>query len=896
MTSFINKILDSLPDYQKSSIKSLLDKKTKIENITSLRLKSDEAQRLYTNLKGKLGGVLLSPLYQVEGDKISSEDINKNSEEIYSDLNSLYLYVDNLAKINNLNSITLDSEYLKARAAIEKLLNDVRTFSLRKQYSTFNEVKVIDFNINKNYTKTRPTAVINTKTRLLELPIIYSSKAHLQNRLNKFTSIFTKTYTSGIYGSINKSFGPEMTVDQKPETFWGHMVMSDLPIVQKYERASSGANYQEEVKGPVTEVFYNFSSIEKINVVRILPFSEYPITVLDISYRSSDSSAFFQTIDDFVKETTLDWIEYNFKPVYAKEIRITILQENYKKVNYTFPKKLVTNTDLFNRILEEKSNSINNSLVFDSDEYVNLLSLTTPYQTAIDSLNKLLEETDSIADSSINYLTKYSDSIDSVLNNVKQDSGEVINLSKYEYILGIREVELSYELYSPIANYRSEEYSLKATPSEISIESDYHAPENTSLEFEIDLGEGRRLPIHPRNITGDGGVYRVFNEKLEIDRNTKKAFTRLGSYYATPISIKRDGQFISPENYTGVRVVGTIPKLEFTFSGNVYDKSSIYTVDYAVSPVSVNLQILDTFYSRATPTPEVFSKVGENNDIRLSKFPFINYEIINSSSVFNKASGESYYRFNTPQADMYSGQVRLTPTIVNNAGDILQTGSLTGYSISGLWGDRSGEEPVNYGNVLSASYFNPVSGLTFGYYIGLMTDDNYTKLSSFNTGITGFVLNEPYTVSIDQVSSWAAQSSGISFVGDLTAYSGYLQVDYVIGVGVLTDNTVYTLGQTDYYPLNVKVGGRLARNITNYEKLIHPAFSIANTKDTEYEYIQAGNNIYFNQKIDKEILVDYRWVSEYVSVDCLLKCNKQLNPDSTPKIDEIRVLINNMVI
>lgn len=896
MTSFINKIIDSLPDYQKASIKSLLDKKTKIENITSLRLKSEEAQRLYSSLKGKLGDVLLSPIYQLEGNKISSDDINKNSEEIYSDLNALYLYVDSLSKINSVNTISLDSEYLKARAAIEKLLNDVRTFSLRKEYSQYNEIKVIDFNINKNYTKIRPTATINTKTRLLELPVIYSSKAHLQNRVNKFTSIYTKTYTSGIYGSINKSFGPEMTVDQKPETFWGHMIMSDLPIQQKYERTSFGEDYQAELNGPVVEVFYNFSNIEKINVVRILPFAEYPASVIDVSYRSSDGSAFFQTVDNFSSQTTLDWIEYNFEPVYAKEIRVTILQENYKKVNYSFPKKLVSNTDLFNKILEEKSSAISNSLVFDSDEYINLISLTSPYQAAINSLNQLLSDSDSISDTSTNYLLQYSEAVESILEGVKQDNGEIINLSKYEYIIGIREVELSYEMYSPIGNYQSENYSLKATPSEISIESDFQVSDTTSLEFEIDLGEGRKLPIHPRNVTGVGGTYMSWNEYLQVDRNTKSAYTRLSPYFAHASSLYKDGEVISTENYTTSVISGAIPKLKFVFSGNVYDKSSTYTVDYSVSPNSVNTQILDSFYSRPTPVPEAFSKVGENNNIQLSKFPFINYEIINTSQVFEKQTGESYYRYVPPQTDMVTGQLQITPTIVNAAGDVLQTGNTTGYSISGLWGTRSGESPVNYGNVLSSIYFNTISGLAYNYYLGVMSSEDYTKISSFQTGITGLILDTPFIATTDQVNSWASLSSGIAFVGDLTVPSGYLQIDYAIGVGVVSDNTIYALGKTDYNPLSVKVGGRLAKNITNYEKLIHPAFSIANTRDTEYEYIQAGNSIYFNQKTDKEITVDYRWIAEYVSIGCLLRCNKQLNPDSTPKIDEIRVLINNMVI
>lgn len=896
MTNFISKIIDALPEYQKASLKSLLDKKTKIENITSLRLKSDEAQRLYSNLKGKLGNVLLSPIYQKSGDKISSEDINKNSEEIYTDLNSLYLYIDKLSKINDINTVSLDSEYLKSRAAIEKLLNDVKTFSLRKKYKQYNEVKVIDFNINRNHTKATPAGSINTKTRLLELPVIYSSRYHLQNRLDKFTTVYTKTYTRGTYGSISKSFDPYKSIDQKPETFWGHVIMSDGPILQKYEKKSFGDNYSEEVSGPVVEVYYNFSNIAKLNVIRLFPFSEFPVTVLDISYRTSDASAFFQTIPSFAPEATLDWVEYNFEPIYAKEIKITLLQENYKKVNYTFPKQFILNSDLFNQILEQKAASLNSSTVFDSDEYLELINLTNPYKEAISSLNSLVSSLDSIANTSVDFLEAYQANIDSILDGIKESKKDLVTVSKYEYLLGLKEVELCYELFSPTARYDSEKYNLKATPSEVSIEVDYETSNNTSVEFEIDFGEGRKLPIHPRNITGDGGIYRAYEEYLKIDKANLEGYTRLGSYFGTLINLKKDGEIVSPENYEVERITGSIPKLHVTLSGSVWDRSSIYTVDYAVSPVSVDIPVLETFTSRSVSTPEVFNSLGENNDIQVSKFPFINYEVINSSWTFTKNTGESNYVFSPPQSNMSSGQVKITPTIIDLAGNILQTGSVTGYSIAGVWGDNSGESAVNFGNVLSSAYFNSVSGLSFGYYLGVMNSDDYTKVSSFQTGITGFVLETPYQVTTDQIASWASEATGISFVGNINTPSGYLQVNYTLGVGVTTDDRLYTLGDIQYSPLTVKVGGRLAKNVTNYESLIHPAFSIANTKDTEYEYIQAGKSLFFNQKTDKEITVDYSWMVEYISIGCNLRCNKIINPDRTPKLDEVRILINNTVI
>jgi hypothetical protein len=136
------------------------------------------------------------------------------------------------------------------------------------------------------------------------------------------------------------------------------------------------------------------------------------------------------------------------------------------------------------------------------------------------------------------------------------------------------------------------------------------------------------------------------------------------------------------------------------------------------------------------------------------------------------------------------------------------------------------------------------------------------------------------------------------FSGPLTGnvITGELQVDYSLGVGVKTDDQIFALGQSDYIPISVTVGGKKARNITDYVALKHPAFSVSSNKGNDFEYIQAGKRIYFNQAISSEVKVDYRWITDYVRIKGKLRCNTAINPDITPKVNEIRILINNMVI
>ena len=900
MTSFLNKIISSLPDYQKNSIKALLELKSKALNIQSLRFKTEEAQKLYVNLKDKLGNIILDPKYAIDGEIISSDEHNKNMESVFLDLNSLYLSINKAGSINDVNSVALESEYNKSRAAIEKLLNDVRVFSIRKLFPEYNEAKLIDFNINKNYTTLKPAATVSPKVRLLELPSIFSSKVQRENRLNKFTTIYTKAYSSGIHGVINKDFGPGMVSDQRPETFWGYMVMSDSPISQKFELKNIGEVSQVEVNGPVVEMYFLFSHVEKINTIRLLPFAEFPITVLDISYSSGDADDRFITIDGFNSENSLDWIEYNFTPVYAKLVKVTFLQESYRNIHYSIPKSILSNTTIFQEIFDKKSSNLSN-IIFDSDLYYDVNSVVDSYSSAIKSLRDLVDQSriDSSASSDMTYLDDYTSSIKELLSELNITDDQLIDVPKYEYILGMREIEISYEVYGPIGHYESERFQVEATPSEVSIEVDQQnikldSAYVTSTEWEIDLGEGRLFPIHPRNITGDSGLPQSFDERLITDPISNVMYTRLGSYYSIPLNLKKNGKIVDPSVYQVERITGAIPKLKFSLTGD-YSASNIYTADYFISPVSYNLDVLSNFKSRKLSSPELFTETNSDNSLQLSKFPFINYEVINSSH-FIKNTGESTWNFEPLQANLSSGQFYIYPTITDDYGTVYQTGSITGYSISGLWGTHSGETPVNYGNVLSSAYFSSVSGSNYGYFIQLMDSPVYTEVDSFQTSITGLILKEPISTTYTQVSTWAGLSSGVSFIGDLTGnISGYLKVDYTIGIGLKTDDQNFTLGNRTYSPITVRIGGKEARNITNYETLIHPAFSIANTKDNEYQFIQAGKNLYFNQKIDNSISVEYSWVAEYLKVNSTLRCNS-ISSEYTPKVDEIRILINNMVI
>lgn len=932
MVNLLTKIFDVLPEVQKQAIKSLIENKKRSGELLGLRAQQTEITQIYDRIKSSLGKKLLSPRYPSQGDRISSEDHNKNMEEIYMDLNALYSSIDRLSKVGNLQSITLNSEYQKSRAAIQKLINDARIFALRKKHLDFNEIKLVDFNTSRNHSLRIPPAEVNPKTRLLELRTLDSTRVHLTERTTRSTTIYTKTYSQGLKGTLSTSFPPNNMVDQRPETFWGTLVMSDIPVSQRYESTTrTGSIKQIDVDGPVVEIYFKFSHVEKINSIKLLPFAEYPVRVLDISYKPTSTSQILYPVPDFVESTTLDWEELNFDPVFAHEVRITISQENYRRVIYHLPKKSVSNTDLFQSIFKLRSAKIVGQAVLDSDIALGLLSTIDSYQSAISSLQDIMSisGTDISIQTDLSYYDDFQkllaeiystldpDSISSLYASltsrddaVNPDQEEIIEINKYEYVLGMREVEIGLQIYSPTAYYESEKFTSQATISQIQMEIDEGHPEfktqwedkyrKTSTEWSIDIGGGRVLPIHPRNLVDDiDQIPSVKDERIYFDRLNNKAYTRLGGYYSSVYRLKKEGQQVPVTEYAVARITGSIPKIEISMTGSWLDFNSVYTVDYAVDPNSYNIEILDKFQSKPLDVPELFTESGPDNDISLQKYPYINYEVINLTGVFDK-SADSSWTFVPDQPNVLSGQLSIFPTIIDGVGNILQSGHVTGQLITGLWGDQSGVgPPALIGNPnISNQYFGEINGVQYGYFSKVMDSLDFQEALQFHN-TTGITFQNPFTVSLAQLKRWDSIQSGVVFSGSISenTASGTLRGEYVLGIGVKTDDQIFTISDTRYTPITVTIGGRAAQNITDYETLRHPAFSVANRRDGDYQYIHAGRKIYFNQPTkEQEIRVQYRWITEYVKILGTLRCNTSSNPLLTPKVNQIKLLINNLII
>lgn len=931
MVNFLDKIISVLPEAQKDTIKAIVAQKTAAGVLSSIRSRQQDAANTYRRIKGKLGGLLLDPSYAVAGEKISSEDFNNNMEEIFLDLNSLYRSIISVEKQTKNEGVTLNSDYLKSRGQIEKLINDVKVYSLQKLNPNFNEVKLFDFNASANNTKKLPSAEVSPDARLLQLKQARKNRIHLSDRVSRNTKLYTKTFTRGDRSNLSISFPPENMVDQKAETFWGTIILSDGPVSQLYEKGTnSGVTNQINIDGPVVEIYLKFSHSEKINNIKVLPFSEFPLKIIDIGYKPIASAQVFNPIKTFEEVTSRDWVELNFEPVLASEVKITVAQENYKLSSYLLPKSLVRGTDLFSRILKQRASRVYSNYVFDSDLVLYALNTQSAFDDAVSTLQDLYTayNVDVTVDPTIEYYNEVKETIEEAyreltplqVNEVtqlytsdqfNQVDAPLVKVNKYEYLIGVRELEVNYVQYYPQSFYETEKILPQATVSQVQIEVDEEHVDiptffqddfrKTSTEWQIDIGGGKKLPIHPINVVDEiDSIPAVKDELLQFDVNTKEAFTRLGGYYGTIYRLKKNGDLITPDKYTAEREAGSIPRIKITLlEDELFDINSFYTVDYAVDTSSYSIEILDKFNSKPIDFPEIFTEQGSNDEVVLSKFPYIDYSVINLPSYFQKNTDESVWNFIIPQEDVSSGQLSIEPKITDSIGTITQVGNVTGTVITGAWGSQSGEAypPLTSNPAIDLSYFSPIQGVEFGYFLKVQDSSIYAELERFDDEDT-FVLKEPIAVTEEQIRRWDSFATGQVLDGTLESpVTGTLTVDYSIGVGVKTDGNIYALNNITYEPITVTVAGTKAKNITNYETLVHPAFTVGSNRNSQVEYIQAGNTIYFNQNLEgKEIRVTYDWLTEYLTVEGVLRFNGLVNPDLSPKVNEIRVFMNNLVI
>jgi len=921
------KRIDSLlPIAHKQAIKEIFERLKAAVPGLSAREAEFEARRLARKVSQARGQQVFDPQLAVPGAKISSVQHNENMENAYIDIRGLYREASLLNQIQQTQRATLNSDYSKARAAILKLINDARVFSIRSKYPEFDDIKVIDFNIASNSSKKSPIAVVDPESRLLKLPILQKRRNHLRRRTLRSTQVDTKVDSQGYVGQLSREFRPELAVDSKQETFWAEAIYTDNVYQTKYNRWSANEKGEsvDIVNGPVVKYNIRFSNAEAINQIRILPFSNFPLRVLEITYRESGGSFVRKPIKGFTQEESLDWMEFNFETILVTDVQIVFTQESYRNFIVHVPKNVLFSTDFMLRFIEERGlefsqniPNLNDVLVGGSNElYQNALddlaSLTTTKElektpsTEIDLAGKTIMtigEAFSAFNPQLSTLIEeisvYTDSLPDNFRN------EIETFNKLEYIVGAREIECNQVTYAPIAYYESPKFETASTVTNATIEVDERHPEfksqfgefrKTSTEWELEFAPDRKVPIFPRNFEKDG-FFPVQGEFLDVSTDSQTGFSRFAAQLSF-VTVRENGNLlVAGQDYVTQWDSNFDGKLRIGITGATYDKRKVYTIDYYAKQSAAEIDILDRFEAKSLAAPELFEKTGPNNEIEAKYYPFIDYGIINSED-FTYIEEKSSFEYTAPTGAYTTGEAIIYPTWVNASGAIVTGG--TGQLVAN--GFATGDvdaEPVLW-NTLSNEYLTK----PYGYYFKIAgLPGAVYEIASFN-GASGLTFTETPVLFTGVVGNPLATGTfsgniieGIDAFNDGNPLSGQLKVPYSIEVVYKSGTEVFGFDNLLYTPIQILVGGIEAKNITNYVDLEQPAFTIAGAEDGEYEYIHDGKTIYFNQSLDgAEIQANYRWMTQYIKVNCNLRTNKLISPTITPQIDEYRLLLNTTIL
>ena len=852
MAGFISKLKDITRAGYEAAVRLVLLKKSKLLGPRQLKREED----FYRDVESRL-----KPYYATKGSKLSSELHNRNQEALFIALYGLDRAVNAFAAKHQKNQILSRSQLNKAREALASALREAAAFSIRYRHPDVDEVLVPK--LRENFTTQEPAAYVDPDLHVIRAAAVNYVDARYAEHLAAASDVEVTFLGGGAEAGLDALLPPNAMVDYHDETAWGESILSDGPITVTV----GDTTYH----GPVADVVITIALPQPVNYLRLLPFSFYPMKLVGAWYKSAATAEEWVEVPEFVT-TYLDgtYVHY-FNPITIAQLKLRLVQEHPKLLSIAVPKDSIKRSATLTAILKARNEAIAGL----ADTYVKD-SLKPIADEAQRQISKLFNPTQ--LDTWSQKLLDLGEAIIQELGE-KTDESEII--TKFEYLFGLRSVDLGLLQFAPTSYFESEKFLPGASVARVSLSVGESCPDLTSTEWAIDFGRDKVVPILPLNsISGSLGV--VKSERLDVSLAVPHDTTRFPVTGAW--TIKVDGEPLATGEYTGVYLTGG--QLQITI--NNPGVGAYYTIDYFTPVSSTVVDVLEEFSSRPLDQPEVFHDTGPDNDIELSLYPYIAYEVINDTGNFRYDSMRNEWTYKRPYPLYEAGHLVIWPRVLDSYGHILVSGSNIASGVAASFGRRSGQSAPDFESQITSmgtGYFNP----PFGYYFGVEGFSRAFKV----VGATGAVLylEEPPTFTLSEVKLMDARG----FSGNLTGapYSARVETPYHFGIGLERDGIIYGFEAGAYNPITVTVGGEPAVNCTNYETLEHRAFSSKNV----YQFIQAGRTIYFNKPIHrKEIQVNYRWMVEYVKVKGEIKGGSSFAADITPVVSGIYVMVDTTVL
>lgn len=607
------------------------------------------------------------------GEVISSHEHNFDLLALLEELRSIYAQASSLAQIATKHQNVINNSFNTVKSGLLKATNDVKVHTFLRTNPEYDDVRFVDFNAARNDTIRGPAADVDVSTRSCKLAIAAKRAVELTYPSKASTNVNITHIGAGRTGTLIQGFEPNKMLDRDDSTFWADLILTDGPITQTYGTSNGETR---TCQGLITEIEIVLSETSPVNSIRILPFSEYPISIIDVAYKEAQSETGWIQIPDFSEPLPgLDWVEYQFLPIRAAVMRCTILQENYVRGIYHLPANMVRNTNILEHAVAD---------VYLDNIGTGGLSASDAARVATDPellnwIEKVNEFTDSLSRAALPQervreieltkesimrlvevisrpdVTESATLLESIGVSVEKEDEKLLEIKTTEYLVGIRSLETLMVQYAPVSYYASPKFSPPGTPIEVSIITNEKHPiledENgsyrlTSIDYDIDFGEGLRFPIAPVNYEYIDNVPIIRDEVVPIDRHSRIGYSRFLPNNLS-VSVRRNGVLVPVGSYDFV--IDLVRNVGNLIISSDFSPTAVYTITYEVDSEATRILLPSTLYSSAIRVPEVFNGTDESSHIRVSYVPYVEYEIVNGSD-FTKRETQSMWDYTPDNA------------------------------------------------------------------------------------------------------------------------------------------------------------------------------------------------------------------------------------------------------
>ena len=605
---------------------------------------------------------------------LASSEFNMELIALFEELRGLYSQITAVSLNSLQQKNVLNEAFRSTKAATLKLINDLRVYQFLKLYPQYSAVRFVDFHTARNETKVGPTAVVDTESRILKLAVTDKRLSQLVHPTRGEARVSIFHHGGGKSGSLIQDFNPERMLDSDDSTFWADLIVTKEPIVQMYAKSNGVVR---DAHGLTTDIEVTLNETTTVNSLRLLPFAEYPLILIDMAYKESVSQDHWVQVPGFKEKSAgLDWIDLQFRPIRAAQIRMTLLQENHIRGIYHLPERMVHATNLLEHAIPDAYLS-RVGVTGLSDAQIAKVSIAPEmlgYLESLRDLDKAIESAQLPREEIREYelatnmlkkvgrilskpdLSKTVDLLEPAGYYPPEEAEELIEVKTIEYMVGIRTLEVSTIHYTPVAYYASPEFHPVTTPISISLITDEVHPEFvedgtafrlTSIDYFVDLGEGLSYPILPANSTS-GGYPTVKDEFVPIDRHTRVGYTRFKPIPYSPVTVRKNGVVMAPESFdfSHTPVAGGPDTGSLTILlDEDFSPTAIYTVTYLPVGSATEIDIRNLITSTALRIPEIFDGTDEFSHVRTKYVPHIAYEIINNSVSWSRRTGEGIWDY-----------------------------------------------------------------------------------------------------------------------------------------------------------------------------------------------------------------------------------------------------------